>query len=119
MDKIDLIKILEGEIVRIDFVNAQDVALYESRVIVKPEHVRKMLLDYLAGKYTADDLTKWASFISLRAEYGCENYLDDEAADYYEDMFYLIQCLSMPQIDGEVNEKQVKHYLSDLDKYFK
>ena len=35
-------------------------------------------------------------------------------ADYYEDMFYVIQCLSTPEIDGEVNEKQVRLYLSEL-----
>lgn len=38
--------------------------------------------------------------------------------DYYEDMFYVIQCLSTPEIDGEVNEATVNQYLSELDKYF-
>jgi hypothetical protein len=76
-----------------------------------------MLNDYLAGKVNANDLTRWAMFICLRAEYGTPDYLDDEIADYYEDMFYVIQCLSTPEIDGEVNEERVRQYLSELDKY--
>jgi hypothetical protein len=118
MDKIDLIKILEGDISHIDAVNVQDIASYETRVIIKPAHVRRMLLDFLASKYTAKDLKKWATFICARTEYGCENYLDDQVADYYEDMFYIIQCLSTPEIDGEINEKQVQLYLFELKKYF-
>jgi hypothetical protein len=117
MEQTDLLKILEGDISRIDSVNVEDVALYEVRVTVQPCHVRTMLNDYLAGKVNANDLTRWAMFICLRAEYGTPDYLDDEIADYYEDMFYVIQCLSTPEIDGEVNEERVRQYLSELDKY--
>ena len=57
-------------------------------------------------------------FICLRAEYyGTPYSLDDELADYFEDMFYVIQRLSTPEIDGEVNEGRVKKYLSELNKY--
>ncbi len=118
MEKRDLIKILEGDVSHIDSVNVEDVALYEVRVTVEPQHVKKMLLNYLSGRCSAEDLTRWASFICMRGEYGSANYLDDEMADFYEDMFYVIQCLSTPEIDGDVNEKQVKLYLSELDKYF-
>lgn len=117
MDKNDLLKILEGDISHIDLVNVNDIALYEIQVSVEPHHVRKMLNDYLAGKINANDLTRWAMFICLRAEYGTSYYLDDEIADYYEDMFYVIQRLSTPEIDGEVNENSVKSYLKELDKY--
>lgn len=47
-----------------------------------------MLHLFLDKKISADDLTNWAGFIGVRAEYGSPNYLDDEMADYYEDMFY-------------------------------
>jgi hypothetical protein len=117
MEQTDLLKILEGDISRIDSVNVEDVALYEVRVTVQPCHVRTMLNDYLAGKVNANDLTRWAMFICLRVEYGTPDYLDDEIAYYYEDMFYVIQCLSTPEIDGEVNEERVRQYLSELDKY--
>ena len=76
-----------------------------------------MLSAFLDKKINAEDLTNWARFICIRGEYCSPNYLDDEIADYYEDMFYVIQRLSTPKIDGEVNEERVKQYLSELDKY--
>jgi hypothetical protein len=117
MEQEPLLKILNGDLSYIDLVNLDDVALYEVRVTILPNHVRTMLTNYLAGKYSADDLTRWARFTCMRTEYGSPNYLDDEMADYYEDMFYVIQRLSTPEIDGEVNEASVKSYLAELDKY--
>ncbi len=117
MEQSDLLKILEGDISHINSVNVEDIALYEVRVTVEPCHVRKMLYDYLAGKINARNLTKWAMFICLRAEYGTPYYLDDDMVDNYEDMFYVIQKLSTPEIDGEINEASVKLYLAELDKY--
>lgn len=117
MEKINLLKILEGDIALIDKVNVKDIALYEDRVTVEPRHVRNMLLDYLANKINSSDLTKWARFICLRGEYGTPYYLDDEMADFFEDMFYVIQRLSTPEIDGEITEERVKGYLLELEKY--
>lgn len=119
MDKINLVKILEGDIFLINQVNVKDVALPEDHVTVEPRHVRKMLKDYLTGKVSSEDLTRWAMFICLRGEYYGTPYslLDDEMADYFEDMFYVIQRLSTPEIDGEVNEERVKGYLRELEKY--
>lgn len=118
MDKINLLKILEGNVSLIDRVNVNDVALSEDHVTVEPHHVRKMLKHYLAGQISSKDLTRWAIFICLRGEYyGTPYSLDDEMADYFEDMFYVIQRLSTPEIDGEVNEERVRQYLSELDKY--
>lgn len=123
MEREDLIKILEGDISHIDSVNIKDVGKFTVRVVVEPHHVKKMLLNYLNGKINANDLTKWASFICMRGgEYvdAYPRYPDDKMEDFYEDMFYVIQRLSTPQIDGEVNEERVKAYLSELEeKYFK
>ncbi len=118
MNKQDLIDILHGDISRINKVNERDIALYEIRVPVTPYDVKKMLLQYLSGNIEANDLINWAGFICTRAEYTPPE-LNESDLDYYEDMFYVIQCLSTPEIDGEVNERQVKLYLSELDKYFK
>jgi len=117
MEQTDLLKILEGDISRIDLVNVNDIALYEMQVTVEPRHVRKMLHNYLADNVNSSDLTRWAMFICLRAEYGTPYYMDDEMADYYEDMFYVIQRLSTPEIDGKVNKERVRQYLAELDKY--
>lgn len=117
MDKQNLIDILNGDIDLISKVNERDIALYEMEVIVCPKHVKTMLTAYLDKKISAEDLTNWAGFICIRGEYCSPNYMDDEMADYYEDMFYVIQRLSTPEIDGEVNEERVMQYLSELDKY--
>lgn len=118
MEKNNLLKILHGDISHINSVNESDVGLYGMRVIVTPVDVRKMLLDFLSGKLSADDLTNWAGFLCVRTEYVSPE-CEESNPDYYEDMWYVVQCLSTPEIDGEVNEKQVKLYLSELDKYFK
>lgn len=117
MEKQNLIDILHGDISRISKVNENDIALFDMEVTVYPENVRKMLRSFLDKKISAEDLTNWAGFICIRGEYCSPSYLDDEMADYYEDMFYVIQRLSTPEIDGEVNEASVKSYLAELDKY--
>lgn len=117
MELNDLLKILHGDISLISKVNESDVALYGMEVIVYPRDVKYMLRAYLEGLISSDDLTNWAGFICIRGEYCSPNYLDDDIADYYEDMFYVIQRLSTPEIDGEVNEDTVKLYLAELDKY--
>jgi len=116
-------RILNGDI---DHINVRDIALYEDNVLIQPRHVRKMLIDFLQGKISSEDLTKWAEFICLRGEYVSvptnippTSRKFDEIADYYEDMMYVIQRLSTPQIDGEVTEERVKQYLLELDQYKK
>lgn len=125
MERINLIKILNGDIDLIDHVNVKDIAAFsKDDVVIRPWHVRKMLMNFLTDKIDALDINKWATFICLRTEYVCvsadidpldEKY--DEVADYYEDMMYVIQKLSTPEIDGEINKKSVQQYLSELDKY--
>jgi hypothetical protein len=117
MERNDLLEILHGDISRISKVNENDVALYDMEVIVHPKDVKNMLQSYLEGRLSAEDLTNWAGFICVRGEYCSPNYLEDAMADYYEDMFYVIQRLSTPEIDGEVNDATVKSYLAELDKY--
>ncbi|MBA2655188.1 MAG: hypothetical protein H0U71_09030 [Gammaproteobacteria bacterium] len=117
MELTDLIKILHGDISHIDTVDESDMGLYSMRVIVTPVEVKKILLAYLSGELSANDLTNWAGFLCIRTEYVSPRH--ESNPDYYEDMWYVVQCLSTPEIDGEVSEKQVKLYLSELDKYFK
>jgi hypothetical protein len=117
MEKSDLLKILHGDISHIDRVNAMDDAVNAIEVVVKSINVKHMLLSYLDGKINAVDLTKWACFICFSGSFCSPNYFDDDAADYYEDMFYVIQKLSTPLIDGDVNEASVKLFLTELEKY--
>jgi hypothetical protein len=122
----DLIQILNGDIGLIDQVNIRDEALLEDEVLVTPRHVRKMLINFLQGKVTSPDLTKWAMFITLRDEYvtvdpkiDCMTLQFDEIQDYYDGMWSIIQWISTPCIDGEVNTINVGQYLEKLDSLYK
>lgn len=117
MERINLLKILQGDINLIDKINIKDIALFEVNVTIYPENVRAILRLFLQGHLTPFELTKWAKFICARAEYSCPNWEDDKMADYYEDMWYVIQRLSTPEIDGEITENRVRQYLAELEKY--
>jgi hypothetical protein len=117
MERTKLLEILHGNIALIDSVNVKDIALYSTQVTIFPKDVKKILLEYLRNKLNADDLIKWATFICARAEYTCPNWQDDEKSDYYEDMMYVIQKLSTPQIDGDINVERITQYFTELKKY--
>ncbi|MAZ77195.1 MAG: hypothetical protein CMF39_00765 [Legionellaceae bacterium] len=117
MERTDLLKILHGDIDLIDHVDVHDVALYKEHVVIYPHHIKSILSSYLSDCFSSDVLTKWAQFICLRSEYGCPEWEDDDAADYYEDMMYVIQKLSTPEIDGEITKERAKEYLHELEKY--
>ena len=118
MEKSNLIKILHGNIDLIDKVNVYDVALFSDNTVIYPHDVKHMLLEFLIGRYNADDLQKWAMFITLRGEYITPgNAADTNSMDYYETMYYVIQRLSTPEIDGEITKERVKGYLAELFKY--
>jgi len=118
MERTDLIEILRGNLSRIDEVDVTDVAPLEVVVTIYPKDVGKMLLSYLSGEISGESLTKWAVFITLRCEYGPPGWDDEEIGDYYEDMMYVIQRLSTPEIDGDICPHRVRGYLRELDKYY-
>lgn len=109
--------ILNGNIKLIDQFDIEQPAYLEEEVVIVPNQVRKMLTLYLNKTISSFDLKKWANFVCLRAEYVVPGGTDDVINDHYEDMFYVIQRLSTPEIDGEINEERVKAYLKELDKY--
>jgi hypothetical protein len=122
----DLIQILNGDIDLIDRANIRDVALFEDEVLLTPRHVRKMLINFLQGKISSLDLTRWAMFITMRDEYvsvdpkiDCMTSKFDEIGNYYCGMWTIIQRISTPHIDGEVNTISVGRYLEELDSLYK
>lgn len=115
----DLIRILNGDIKHIHNVNMYEDSDPNLEVVVLPKHVKAMLESYLENRITSDELNLWAIFLGYRAgEYVCKDWENDEVADYYEAMFYVVQKLSTPVIDGEITPDTVRVYLSELDKYF-
>lgn len=122
-DKEKLIKILDGNIELINQINARNIqGVEEWSVLIKPDHVRNMLLRFLCHDISDKNLIEWARFIDGNIYYTCvdcnvNDELESELCDYYEDMMDVIQRLAIPQIHGEVTEEQVRLYLSNLSKY--
>ena len=114
----DLLKILNGDVAHISNVDMYEDSDPNIEIAVMPKHVRTMLLLYLNNNLTAEELSLWAMFVCIRGEYVCLNWDNDEISDYYQDMFYVVQKLSTPEIDGEITPDTVRKYLAELDKYF-
>ncbi len=41
-----------------------------------------------------------------------------EMENFYEDMFNVIECISVPEINYKITPENIKIYLKELDKYF-
>ena len=117
MERTDLIKVLDGDVSHIEKVNINDPASYEVKIPILPKNVEKMLQAYLSDNITEKDLSNWANFLCLRSEYISAGYMNEELADYYENMWYVIQRLSTPEIDGEINQERVELYLNEIRTY--
>jgi len=107
--------ILNGNISLIDDFDMNKVANINETIIIRPSHVRKMLLKYLSGDLSDFELNQWARFICLRLEYIVPGGDDDKINDFYEDMYYVIQRVSTPEIDGDIDEDRIQSYLDELD----
>ena len=117
MKEIDLTRILNGDIDHINKVDMYEFTDPNVEVEVLPVHVKKMLLLYLNSQISAEQINAWAVFLCHRTgEYICREDNDDE--DFYEDMWYVVQKLSTPNLDGEITPGTVRIYLKELDKYF-
>lgn len=110
--------ILNGNIDLIDQFDMDQVGRLNEVIIIKPSQVRNMLTRYLSGDISDFELNKWARFICLRLEYIVPGGDDDNINDFYEDMYYVIQRVSTPEIDGDINEDSIKSYLDELDEKY-
>jgi len=120
MQSNDLIKILNGEITHISSINIDAPIIKNLSIIVSPSHLRTVLQAYLNGDINDISLSCWARFVSLRGEYVAKHYHeeDEKYDDAYEEMWNIISYLSTPEIDGEINPKQVEEYKNKINIYF-
>ena len=110
--------ILDGDTSLIDEIDMNQYDRLGETIIIKPSHIRKMLLKYLTGEISDFELNQWARFICLRGEYKVPGWEDDNICDFYEDMYYVIQRVSTPEIDGDIDENSIKSYLDELNKKY-
>lgn len=73
-----------------------------------------MLHAYLDSKVGAQILQEWASWALVQDEFCVSGWDDDRIADHYEPMWYVLQRISTPFIDGEITRERVQSYVSEL-----
>ncbi|MEM8777869.1 MAG: hypothetical protein AAGF26_03160 [Cyanobacteria bacterium P01_G01_bin.49] len=91
------------------------------QVIVTPNHVSWMLNCCLNQKINEQELSDWASFLTsddIENIYIHPNWEDERQADYYESMWYILQQLSPPAIDGKITRERVREHLEILDRSY-
>lgn len=81
------------------------------KILVTPEHIKKVLIDYLDKKMCSQELSIWADFLCCNDGFFTPYH---ENEDYYENMWYVVQRISTPFIDGEINIENISKYLAEL-----
>ncbi len=116
-NKLEILKsILNGNLSLIDNFDKNQVTYLNEEITIKPSYVRKMLERYLKNEISYFDLNNWARFICLRTEYTVPDWENAEVNDdFYSDMYYVIQRISTPEIDGDIDEERIKGYLAELN----
>jgi hypothetical protein len=117
MNSVKLEKILNGDISLINHEALISPDLGDVEIVVSPSHVKKMLRYFLDGKISVDQLKHWAEFVRFRDEYVCKDWAIDEIADYYTDMWEIVEMTSTPELDYELTPETIRRYLKVLEKY--
>ena len=87
----------------------------EVAIYIKPSDLFPMLQRYLDGAKDEKELQKWADWSLNLDEFEIEGAeKDDKIADYYEPMWYVLQQLSTPFVDGPITKEAVKKHVSVL-----
>ena len=87
----------------------------EIEIVVTPDEVISVLNKYLWGKLDDKSISNWASFLFFEDAYISPNWEDEEQSDKYEPMWYVIQQLSTPAIDGKITPRKIKEHIKELE----
>jgi hypothetical protein len=118
MDTLNIYKqILDGRMtINLSKVNVKlENEVFHEEVIVTPVPTINMLEGYLHDSVSAEDLSEWAAFLLSSDVYVCPDWQDDEKSDKYELMWYALQQLSSPEIDGKITPEVVRKHLQVLN----
>lgn len=112
-----LTKIVDGNIGLIKtHISMYDRYNSSCHVLVTPQQVKKVLIDYIHKKINSNELQIWADFLCFNDALSEPNH---ENEDYYESMWHVLQKISTPLIDGEINNDRIFDYISELEKKYK
>lgn len=87
----------------------------DTEVVVMPSAVVNILLRYLNSEIESADVQHWADLLVNNETFVCPNWQDDDVADRYEPMWYVLQRLASPAIDGGISVDNVRCYLKDIE----
>ena len=87
---------------------------FEEEVEIYPLDVQRMLWRYLKSEIEPDQLSSWASFLTISQAYLPP--ASDHGEDYYEPMWYVLQQLATPELDGAITPTKVKAHLAAIEK---
>lgn len=115
MSKLEILRsILDGRFDLIKTFDMNQPASYQDEIIITPRKLRHVLDLYLSGIISSIQLQEWSEFICLRPEYVVPGGNNDTVNDYYESMYYVIQKLSTPCLDGKITFELVQKYKNEF-----
>src|SRR5579872_7443705 len=104
-----LTKILTGntELIK-TYTSMYDRYNSKCHILITPPQVKKVLTDYLNKKINSKELQIWADFLCFNDALSTPDHQNE---DYYESMWHVLQKISTPFIDGEINNDRISDYL--------
>lgn len=81
----------------------------EELVVLKRKHLAGVLIKFLNGQLSGDDVTEWANAIELREDIGIESENENLIKDIMFD-------LANPEINYKLDSARARKYIESLDK---
>lgn len=82
---------------------------------VCPKHIIAVLNKYLANEISDECLVRWADLLISNENYICPNWQDDTLVDMHEPMWYVLQRIASPSVDGNLSPGKVSEYLKEVE----
>ena len=118
-------ELLQGKITvetaqeRIDKLNIKSQEIDEIEIAIVPDDIIYVLQKFLSGKLQSEYLLDWSSFLIIENVFVDPEWIYDPYSDSYEPIWWVLQQLTCPAIDGAITFTRVKElakYLEDLKK---
>lgn len=87
----------------------------DEKIYVTPENVAAMLTQFLNGTVSAEEIAAWSDFLLTEDVYTSPGYPNENETDKYEPMWWILQQLSSPEIDGYLDVSRAEEHLEVLD----
>jgi len=83
-----------------------------------PEDVKKILSKFIKGELNEDEIRKWASLILALVDVYSTPLKKGEKEDKYEPMWYIIQQLASPEVDGNLTIQKAELFIEELNRIY-